>query len=155
MCWSDSRLSKVLPVVTMKSFPMKRAASRAGKYSRSTFLCVLLGLCICLSLSGSLPRMPAPVSAKDVDAPATSIGAAALPLRAHALTSSRDAGTGNAASKQSRGKNSSAHLTTALPERFGLLKAAVRRLSLRSRASLAYSSLSISRPKGRAPPVTV
>ncbi|HEY0320354.1 MAG TPA: hypothetical protein VGC66_05225 [Pyrinomonadaceae bacterium] len=134
---------------------MKRAASRAGKYSQSTFLCALVGLCLCLSLSGSLLRMPVPVSAKDADVPSTSIGAAELSLRAHALTSSRDAGTGSAASKQSRGKNSTAHLTTALPERFGLLKAAVRRLSLRSRASLNYSSLSISRPKGRAPPVTV
>lgn len=149
MCCSDPALSKVLPAVTMKLFPMKRVALITRKYSRSAFLCALVGLC--LSLSGSL-RAPATVNAKQGDAGASFISAGTISLRAHALTSSRDARTETLASKQGRGKNSQAHLTASLPDRFGMLKPTVHRLALRSRASLTYSSLSISRPKGRAPP---
>lgn len=130
---------------------MNKTTSTASQrvYSALLILGVLAGLCLSLSFSFCLPDV---VRDSQSDVESTHVQAAATSLRPHALTTSREARTDRATQEQNRIKQRLAHMATLPPEKFGALAVAARRFAPEVNGPFQYSYLSISRPRGRAPP---
>ena len=129
---------------------LKPECSRRISLARTLFLVGVLAS-LCHSSSVNL-HQSALILDRHGQSELATICAEVITLRTHALTTSVTACPDGPSPTLYRFKRSASHLATLLPEKLSAWVASTRYHSFAGSTSLNYSSFSISRPQGRAPP---